>query len=145
MENEKAVLFKTKRQLQKYPKNQKKVLELKEKLKQTEEQIESAGGQRITGMPGIKGKITDLSDYIVLQETLRKKIEARQKENVQMDVVLTDIDNDVYAELIKYRYQQELCWAEVADIMGYSESYVKHMDRKALQAFATQKALNNTK
>ena len=145
MENEEIALIHAKKILKKYPKNKKKMLEVQEKLKQTEEQIVSAGGQRITGMPGAKGKITDLSDYMVLQETLHAKLRKTVMENLKVDAALAKMENDTYADLIKHRYLDEMCWIEVADIMEYSESHVKHMHRAALKAFSEQIALNSTK
>lgn len=125
-----------KRELKSYSRLKKKSLQYLERIKQLDETIQSAGGQKISGMPSAKGKINDLSDYVVQKEMLEQKRAVAIRKVAEIETKIALVDDDVLSEVLRKRYKEEQCWAEIADYFCKSEPWAKKKNKQAIQAYS---------
>lgn len=129
-----------KNELKNYAKLKKRLERLTDRECELAEKINSAGGQKITGLPSAHGKINDLSDYIVALENIRINKEKAQVKICKIETRVAVMKNDELGEIIKLRYLEERCWSEVGNHFERSESWAKHKNKEAIRAYAACKS-----
>lgn len=125
-----------KRELKSYARLKKKSLQYLERIKQLDETIKSAGGQKISGMPSAQGKISDLSDYMAQKEALECRRGNTVKKVAEIETKIALVDDDILSEVLRKRYKEEKCWSETADYFCKSEVWAKKKNKPAIQAYA---------
>lgn len=95
--------------------------------------------RQISKQLGLKASIGSeikINNNINFQEKLLDEKIDLEKEKKELEVVISynekelnryinKIDNDIYRDLLFYKYIKNLKWYEVADIIGYSEIHTK--------------------
>lgn len=71
-----------------------------------------------------------------LQERINRKIDKLVARKERALVVIDLVENTTHRALLTYRYINGLQWSTVADLMGYTESYVRDdLKRVVIEAF----------
>ena len=95
--------------------------------------------RQISKQLGLKASIGSeikINNNINFQEKLLDEKIDLEKEKKELEVVISynekelnryinKIDNDIYRDLLFYKYIKNLKWYEIADIIGYSEIHTK--------------------
>lgn len=123
-------------ELKNYTKLKKRLERLTERECELAEKINSAGGQKITGLPSAQGKINDLSDYVVALEEIRINKQQAQMRISKIETRVAVMQDDELGEIIRLRYLKEQCWSEVGNQFERSESWAKHKNKEAIRAYA---------
>lgn len=135
-----------KAELKGYARMKLRVKRLTEQEQEIQEQISSAGGQRLTGLPAPPaGKKTDLSDCMVLLEEIEHKRAAAIHKMAVTETRIADMEDDRLAELVRLRYKKEMCWCEVAQELHISEAHAKKLHSKALMEYSGKLQKHDTK
>ena len=69
------------------------------------------------------------------QDRLNKEREQYRQEIKQGQEIIKRVPNQIYQEILTYRYLDYLKWSEVAQKIGYSERRTMTLHKKALAAF----------
>ena len=125
-----------KNELKNYTKLKKRLERLTDRECELTEKINSAGGQKITGLPSAHSKIHDLSDYVVALEKIRVNKEKAQIEVSKIETRVAVMQDDELGEIIRLRYLKERCWSEVGNKFDRSESWAKNKNKEAIRAYA---------
>ena len=87
------------------------------------------GGINYDGMPHGSGNNSDLSDYAVKYSELLEKLKAKREQLItdlaEISAAIEAVEDPRSNILLRYRYIQLKKWREIADIMHYTEDYVK--------------------
>lgn len=136
---------KVKQWLWRYRDAKKEVRRLEEELEELTESQESTGAIGYSDMPKGSGNQTDLSDYIVQKEKIRRKLHKAKYKNLQiLEEVKSAIDRLPTADqrtVMSYRYLKLMNWEKICIKTGYSWKHVHRFHAKALEEI---KIRNNT-
>ncbi len=123
-------------ELKRYAKLKTRLQRLSERENELAEKINSARGQKVTGLPTSQGKKKDLSDYIVAQDEIKARKEETERMIAKIESRAAVMRDDELAEIIRLRYLKERCWSEVGNQFDRSESWAKHKNKEAIRAYA---------
>lgn len=117
---------------------------LKQECKQLQTQLEvimcevaSVSSPRLNGMPHGTDK-HGLDDAIVRYEELAasfaKRLEQYQAETMAIENAIEEVEDPRLRLILRYRYQENKSWYEIADIFGYNRRWVLELHGQALRA-----------
>ena len=113
--------------------NRIKTLDLQ--MQELRETKEAAKAIEYSDMPN-GNKQSDLSDYIVkleyLEEKVKRKLEEKQREKLDIESYILDMNDDIESDILYKRYIQLMDWPDIAKAIGYSERQVYRYHGKAL-------------
>lgn len=130
--------------LWRYRDAKKEVKRLEEELQELIELQKNCGAIRYSDMPKGGGSQSDLSDYVVKQEEIWKKIhKARYKRIVVFDEirnVINRLPNVNEREVMTYRYLRSMSWEQICDKIDKKWAQVHRYHARALEE--TEKYIN---
>ena len=115
-----------------------KVDSLKEELRCLEQLADGTNTQpfdepRVQKSPSLKAPFIRYIDRIQKKEDeISAKVEELFKLKEEIQAAIATVNNPVMELVLTYRYINFFEWNEVADKLGYTESYVYKLHRKAL-------------
>ena len=94
----------------------------------------------IIGMPHAPSATTSrMADVVCMIVDKQRELERLTAEckTVEQEIALliTDLENDEFKELLERRYVQREEWQDIADSMHYGISWIYQLHKKALSAF----------
>lgn len=97
----------------------------------------SVSAMKDDGMPHGSGTTSDLSDYVARLETLEEELYKEGVKQVEsykeIDYKISQIKNEDERDVLFYKYIKGKKFWEIAQIMDYSERWVKELHGNALK------------
>lgn len=110
-------------------------LDCKSKVEQIDEQLKTASESidslqvNYSGMPHGNDIHSKVEDYVIRMEDKRESLLVKRARlvEVMMEVAdaIRDVEDKTYSTLLYLRYILDLKWDDVADAIGYDESYTR--------------------
>lgn len=110
-----------------------KRMNLKERIKEVEEEYQNAKAQNMSGFISGSGTKHDLSDYIVKLEKLNQDYFKWNLKAEEIKDVISMLESGVEEKVLLLRYKDELNWGEIASELHRSVSGIYAIHSMALQ------------